>query len=540
VRAPAAVVALTLAAVIGAAVPRGLGAALVQCPDGTPPPCRAAPSVARSAAAPSPLSIAVLPFESRSPDTADAYLAEGMTEEIANRLTRVARLQVKARGLVGTQWRRTPEPFAAARSLGVAWFVHGNVRHVGGQLLVNVELVRATTGEEAWAARFPRRDADVFAVQAEIAESVAVVVGGRLTPGEHATIARRPTRDNEAYRLYLYGNALIARRTERDAAQAVAAYERAVALDPSFAAAWARVGIARGIQASWSWEARLGRDSLLGLARAGARRALGLDSTVADAWVALGFAEAGAGNLGAARDGFERAIRLDSLNPEAFHLYAASVYSADCPFMCLDLDRAAIPLLRRALALDPTLRNTWRHLAAVERDAGRLAEAEAHLDTALSFGPWAPASADRAYIRFLRGNSDGALADHEARIGVGQSDSDLPALVRLRAGDSVWVSRRIAALRADTAVSLTTLAARARLAAALGLRGEALDVLERLRVVRDGREPRCTSTAPCSTSISTWRVLHDPIFAPLREEPRFQQLWEETRPRVPWLDLPLP
>lgn len=147
-------VLLALSALLVAVQPQAIFA---QAPDGTPPPCRGAAVAARPAAPPPPLSIVVLPFESRSPDTADSYLAEGMTEEVANRLTRVTRLQVKARGLVGMQWRRTPEPFAAARALGVAWFVHGNVRHVRGQLLVNMELVRATTGEEAWASRFPRR-----------------------------------------------------------------------------------------------------------------------------------------------------------------------------------------------------------------------------------------------------------------------------------------------------------------------------------------------------------------------------------------------
>jgi TolB-like protein len=513
---------------------RGL---LAQCPDGTPPPCRVTPTPVRTAAPPPPLSIAVLPFESRSPDTAETYLAEGMTEEVANRLTRVSRLQVKARGLVGAQWRRTPEPFAAARALSVAWFVHGNVRHVGGQLLVNVELVRATTGEEAWATRFPRRDADVFAVQAEIAESVAVVVGGRLTPGEHATITRRPTLNNEAYRLYLYGNTLIARRTEREAALALDAYQRAVALDPSFAAAWARISIARGLQAAWGWEARLGSDSLNAMARASARRAVARDSAAADAWVALGYAEAAAGNFGAAHDGFERAIRLDSLNPEAFHLYAAAVYGGDCGFSCLDDDRAAIPLLRRALALDPTLRYTWRQLALAERDAGRLAEAEAHLDTALAFGPWPPATADRAYVRFLRGNAAGTLTDHEAGVGTGQSRPVLPALVRLLAGDSVPVRERLAVLRADTTNSPSRLTTRAGLAIALGLRDEALGMLERLRTMPDPRgEPRCTATAACSANLRIWQVLHDPIFAPLHGEPRFQRLWDETRPRAPWLE----
>jgi TolB-like protein/tetratricopeptide (TPR) repeat protein len=478
----------------------------------------------------------VLPFESRSPDTSEAYLADGMTEEIANRLTRVNRLQVKARGLVGAQWRRTPEPFAAARGLGVAWFVHGNVRHVGGQLLVNVELVRATTGEEAWATRFPRRDADVFAVQAEIAESVAVVVGGRLTPGEQAVIARRPTLNNEAYRLYLYGNTLIGRRTEREAALAVDAYERAIGLDSSFAAAWARLAIARDIQASWGWAAPLTSDSLNALGFIAARRAVRIDSTSADAWLALGHSEANTGNLLAGRDAYERSIRLDSLNAEAFHLYAATVYSADCPSACLDDARLAVPLFRRALALDPTLRNTWRHMAAAERDAGRLAEAESHLDTALSFGPWPPASGDRAWVRYLRGNMPGALADLELSRGSIQYRFFIVLLVPLAAGDSAPARAYLDTLRAVRKPARGDLALRATIAVSLGLRDEALDALEAIPAASaTGVQAHCSATVLCTPSIATWQLIQDPVFAPLRGDRRFQRLWDDNRPHVPWL-----
>src|SRR4051794_8082428 len=96
-----------------------------QCPNGAPPPC---PAPAVHVPAPG-FSIAVLPFESRSADAGDAYLAEGMAEEVANQLARTGRLQVKARTLVAAQWRRTPDALEAARQLNVAWVVHGNVRH---------------------------------------------------------------------------------------------------------------------------------------------------------------------------------------------------------------------------------------------------------------------------------------------------------------------------------------------------------------------------------------------------------------------------
>ncbi len=521
-------------------VPLCLGAAVplaAQCPDGSPPPCRSASArTTQPAAAVPPLSIAVLPFESRSPDPADAYLAEGMTEEIANQLTRVGRLQVKARGLVAAQWRRTPEAFDAARRLSVAWFVHGNVRHVAGQLLVNVELVRATTGEEAWAARFPRRAADVFAVQAEVAESVAVQVGGRLSPGERAVIARRPTRNNEAYRLYLYGNAFMGRRTEADLREAVAAYERAVALDPRFAAAWARIGLARGIQVSWNWEQEIGGDSLVAMCRRAAERAVALDSLSADAWLATATAEHVDGRLWLAQAAYARAIRLDSLFAEAYHGYGG-LYGVECSASCLLDGRLSAPLLRRALALDPSLRNTWRHLALLSRNAGRFAEAEAMLDTALSFGPWAPGFQDRAMVRMFRGDADGALADLDAQLAVdGDSNHVRRAQVHLLRGDSVPALELRARLRPAADSSRSVVLSLAALETALGLREAALTALERLRASPMPVTPACAPGQPCSAALDVWVAIQSPVFAPLRGEAGFQRLLAETRPRVPWLD----
>jgi serine/threonine-protein kinase len=507
--------------------------ALAQCPDGMPPPCRSSQPVARIAVAPppAPTSVAVLPFQNRSPDSSDAYLAEGMTEEVGNRLTQLGRLQVKARGLVDAQWRRTPDPFDAARRLNVAWFVHGNVRHAGSQLLVNVELVRMTTGEEVWASRFPRRDTDVFAVQAEVAESVAAVVGGRLSPVERATIARRPTRDNEAYRLYLYGNTLVKRRTQADVQGAIDAYTQAVQRDSGFAPAWAALGTARAIYFSWGWDVAIPRDSLLVLARVAARRAVAIDSTLAEAWTADAVVAIWELDFGRAQSSCGRSLQLDSLSADAYHV-CAGLYTAE--YGLVDGPRAE-PLFRRALALDPDLRNSWRLLARSKMADGRLAETEALLDTTLAIASWQPGFQDRSYVRFLRGNGPGALADlAESERLSGTADSLGRALYAIALGDSTAARAALARFRAiaDSVPGANFLVA--RWSAALGMRSEALAALERYRAVVNPREPKCTPTTTCSVSLGTWRLLHDPIFAPLRNEPSFVRLLEETRPRVPW------
>jgi TolB-like protein/tetratricopeptide (TPR) repeat protein len=506
-----------------------------QCPDGSPPPCRAAASPARASAPPAQTSVAVLPFESRSPDTAQAYIAEGMTDEIADRLTQLGRLQIKPRGVVAAQWRRSPDPIEASRRLNVMWFVHGSVRHAGAQLLVNVQLGRATTSQEVWASRFVRGDADMFAVQAEVAESVAAVIGGRLSVDERATIARRPTRDNEAYRLYLYGNTLLKRRTQADVGAALEAYMTAVRRDSTFAGAWARIGQARAIQFSWGWKGSLSRDSLLALARIAARRALALDSTLADSWAADVFVSQNEGDVARAHAGCDRALRLDSLNADAWHI-CGSIYGAFGPFGLFE-PAVAEPYLRRALALDPSLRNSRRHIAWLRRDEGRLAEAEALFDTVLAGGAWATAFAERAYVRLLRGDVAGARADYAARareLGLVADSSGAPGL-DLAVGDSTRMRAALERARAEAAGDPGVLPSLAAASISLGLRDEALAALERYRAVHvDQPMAMCAAATPCSTGLDLWRILHDPVFLPLRDDPRFVRLLTDTRPRIPW------
>jgi TolB-like protein/tetratricopeptide (TPR) repeat protein len=512
--------------------------ASAQCPDGSPPPCG---STARLAPRATPVlhgSIAVLPFANRSADTADAYLAEELPEQISGRPSRIAQLHVTSATAVAAQWRRTPDALGAARALRVEWLVTGSLRRVAQQVSANVELVRTASGEQGWSSLFRRTDGDIAAIETMVAESVAVAVGGRLAPTQAAALRHSTSRNPEAYRLYLYARSLTARRTLADLDAASQALERAVRLDSGFASAWARFAIVRVLQTLYGTTQRIGRDSLMTLGRVAADRAIGLDSTDAEAWLAQGLWNALWPNPGEAWRALAHAERLDSLDADTEH-FIGYLYSNDI----LGLPDAAEPRFRRALALNPDLRNSWRQLGLSYWMSGRSAEALAAFDSSLSHGAWLIGLSDRALVRYSRGDIAGALADQAAadslgtRVGGVTIAAPFDAVRRIYAlarGDSAPVREFLAA----TTTTADDLAERALLAAAIGQTEGALAALQQLRSIPDSSEPLCAPRTPCSTSLRTWRLLSVPLFGALQSDPRFKQLREETKPRVPWLSAP--
>ncbi len=322
--------------------------AAAQCPDGTPPPCAARSP--RLPAPPAPNSVAVMYLDNESRDTSDAYLADGLTEEITTKLGQIGRLAVTS----NTTMRRyrsgaEVEPAALGRILRVAQLVSGSVRRAGHRIRVNVELLRARDGVQLWADAYDQTDADLLGIEETIARSVATAIAGRLLPGEQATLAARPTHNPEAYDHLLRGNFSIAQRTPAAGRRALAEYQAAAALDPTFALAYGRIGLAYALFIDWGWPyPGLTEDSLLVLGSAAADRALQLDSQSTDGWMARAYMDVYLhpttfeGSLPA----FERAIALDSRNAEAHHQYASIL-------MSMGRDSAAAEEYRRALTLDP-------------------------------------------------------------------------------------------------------------------------------------------------------------------------------------------
>ncbi|HEY2805987.1 MAG TPA: hypothetical protein VGI92_09035 [Gemmatimonadales bacterium] len=260
-----------------------LAALMLQCPDGSPPPCGAASRVQRP---PSANSVAVLYFENQAHDTADALLADGLTEELITRLSQVQRLEVKSRYESRRVRGSDEDPRSLGRSLHAAYIVSGSLQQAGNRVRLNVALVRAATGAQVWGDVYDRVGGDALDIQSQVAREVAGAITGRLLPEERATLERRPTRDPLAYDLYLRGLAAANTTTESGTRAAIALFDQAIARDSTFADAWAQRAWA------WVWLADgyvVARDAY-GRARESAGRALQLDSSRALAYAVLGIA----------------------------------------------------------------------------------------------------------------------------------------------------------------------------------------------------------------------------------------------------------
>ena len=186
-------------------------------------------------------SIAVLPFENRSEEKANAYFAEGIQDEILTRLSKIADLKVISR--TSTQhYKSAPENLSEiAKQLGVAHILEGSVQKSGDAVRVNVQLIKAATDSHLWADTFDRKLTDIFSVESEVAKAVADQLRAKLTGQEEQVIAAKPTDNPEAYDAYLRGLAYTL-KTLNYTANALGAQKylrEAVRLDPKFALAWA-------------------------------------------------------------------------------------------------------------------------------------------------------------------------------------------------------------------------------------------------------------------------------------------------------------
>ena len=314
------------------------GPAAAQCPDGSAPPCRSA----TARATPQLNSVGVLYFDNLSRDTADAFLVDGLTEAIIDRLGRVPRLAVKSRQAMRQFRERPQDPVAIGRAIKATYLVGGSFRRSGERLRITVELLRTATGDRLWGDRYERTERDLFTIESEIVGDVATAIVGRLQPFERQAIATGPTANLEAYRLYLRGRFELNRLTEQGFHAAAAYFRRAISLDSMLAPAFAGLADAYNLRADYEPPRNL-IDSM----HVAAQRAVWLQPNSADALNALGFIQyVFEWNPAAAEQTYRRAVAIAPTNPTA-HLRLSELLAGEQQF------DAALAAARRAVDLDP-------------------------------------------------------------------------------------------------------------------------------------------------------------------------------------------
>jgi TolB-like protein/Tfp pilus assembly protein PilF len=234
-------------------------------------------------------SIAVLPFENRSEDKANAYFADGIQDEILTRLSKIAALKVISR--TSTQhYKSAPENLTEiARQLGVAHIVEGSVQRSGDAVRVNVQLIKAASDSHLWAETFDRKISDIFSVETEIAKAIADQLRARLTGREEQEITAKPTDNPEAYDDYLRGLAFSA-KAQHSPANSLGAQKHlreALRLDPKFALAWALLSYVDSV--GYIGITLQATESLREEARQAAETALSLQPNLGEGLLATGY-----------------------------------------------------------------------------------------------------------------------------------------------------------------------------------------------------------------------------------------------------------
>jgi adenylate cyclase len=275
---------------------------------GGPPAVEPRPAATRA-------SIAVLPFDNMSADAEQEYFSDGITEDLITALSRIRWLLVVARNSTFTYKGKAVDVKQVGRELGVRYVLEGSVRRAGTRVRITAQLIDAVTGGHVWAERYEREIADVFAVQDEITETITAAIEPELANAERERARRKPPQSLDAWDLYHRGLWHLSRFEAKDIAEAIALFERAVALDPTCAAFYSELARAHFFAHALGTD-----DSGCGLeqAFAASRHAIGLDGKDAMAHCTLGRAYG-------ARDAARRSVRQPAARFPAWATLASTL-----------------------------------------------------------------------------------------------------------------------------------------------------------------------------------------------------------------------
>ena len=315
-------------------------------------------------------SIAVLPFENRSPDPNDAYFTGGIHDDLLTTLSRISSLKVISRTSV-EQYADTDDKSMReiANELGVVHIMDGGVQRAGNQVRINVQLIDAQNDETLWAEIFDRElsTENLFAIQSEISRRIADELEAILSPEEQDRINRIPTDNLQAYEAFMRGQPLIATRNTTLMKEAIGEFETAVRLDPDFALAWVGLARAHSVESDWSLSAV---EDSLSIRENAVNRALEIDPELGEAYTAMASIHGDRGELDKAEAAYERAAQLSPNFAPTYHEWSLIV-----SYHPLRAQRQ-LDLQREALELDPYHGMINANLGAAYAAQGSYARAE--------------------------------------------------------------------------------------------------------------------------------------------------------------------
>ena len=394
----------------------------------------AGPAVAANPEAPPEIphkSIAVLPFVDLSPTHDQEYFSDGVAEEILNALVKLKDMKVAGRTSSFSFKGRNEDLRGIGRTLAVAHVLEGSVRKHGDKMRITAQLIQTCDGYHLWSENFDGDLSDVFELQERIARAVASQFDVILHGGQR--LVPVATTDPEAYRLYLQASDIFNRRDMEHMAQAVELLRQAVARDPGFARAHARLASAYAIQPNYSPEAM---DTALANATAAAAQASALDPDLGEPYSAIGLAFHHAHRFIEARDALERALQVQPEESSVWYWAGAlALNDGYVDYGCAKLDRV--------LEIDPLYPAAmlWRGTAYAA--AGDIEHAEALYRKATDLG-LAHAGLGMHPILAARGQFDEAavqLARGLVMLAEGLSSDQLTILALGAYGDAAACAR---------------------------------------------------------------------------------------------------
>ncbi|UCH40491.1 MAG: hypothetical protein JSU67_01950 [Gammaproteobacteria bacterium] len=321
--------------------------------------------------------IAVLPFLNMSEDRDQEYFSDGMTEDLITDLSKISGLTVISRSVTFAYREKSRDIQSIARELKASHIIEGSVRKSGERVRINTQLTDASTGTHLWADRYDRDLEDIFAIQDDVLGKIVSALAVELTDTEERHLSRKGTDSTEAYDLFIHGRHQEQSFSLEGNMEAISYYRQAIAIDPDYAQAYARMAnmFDINVRIGWSNDPQQDTNKAIELAK--------------------------------------KSIALDAKNPFAYWTQGrifSRVRSGG-----IKNQFKAVEALERAIELDPNYADAYGYISYLYVGIGKIEEALSAIETAINLNPQYPFwyIQNRAVVRYMQEDYEAAITDLE-------------------------------------------------------------------------------------------------------------------------------